>query len=404
MQVQLTETAIRAAAKRAADTGERQELTDAKQPGLRLRVTPSGKHSWALACRDSLGAMRRFLLGEFPKMGVADAREAARTMRVEVGKGADPVVERRRKRAIGRDARDGIGTLKSLVELYEKQRGGALRSWPESRRRIESVFAAHLSRPLATLRAGDLQLTADGHKAKQSAAAAVRYIRPVLKWAGQRGYVGVEVALLHQPATVQRRDRVLNRDELGALLPVLDKSERPYAAALHFMLLTLARREEVAGAVWSSVNLEAKVWTIPVTKNGQAHRVPLSNQAAALLTALKPGKPGSLVFHVSSGMRLVNWDRETKLIQDASETKGWTRHDLRRTGATLLGEMGFDPHVIEAALNHTAIHSQLAATYNRSRYMPEVKRALQALADRLDGIANGGAEVVLLTSHRAATH
>ena len=407
MQVRMTETGIQAAAKRAVETGTRQELSDVALAGPRLRLTPSGERSWVLACRDTLSAMRRFPLGEHPDMGIADARDAARGMRVRVRDGADPVAERRRQRAIGRDARDGIGTLTAVLDLYAKQRGEALRSWPESRRRIESVFSAYLSHPLATMRAGDLQMTVDAHKAKQSAAAAVRYLRPVLKWAAQRGYVAAEVAVLHQPATVQRRDRVLSLDELRAVLPAMDVSTRPYAAALRFMLLTLARREEVATASWRDVDLEAKVWTIPTTKNGQPHKVPLSVQAVALLTAQKPTKPvkplaqkpgdiPAFVFHVEGGGRLVNWDRETKAIQAASKTEGWTRHDLRRTGATLLGEMGFDPHVIEAALNHTAIHSQLAATYNRSRYMPEVTRALQALADRLDGIAQGGAKVMPL--------
>ena len=413
MQVRMTETAIQAAAKRAVDTGARQELSDTALAGLRLRLTPSGGKSWVLACRDALGAMRRFPLGEHPGMGIADARDAAREMRVKVREGADPVAERRRQRAVGRDARDGIGTLTAVLDLYAKQRGETLRSWPESRRRIEGVFAAYLPRPLATMRAGDLQMTTDAHKAKQSAAAAVRYIRPVLKWAAQRGYVAAEVAVLHQPATVRRRDRVLSLDELRAVLPALDASTRPYAAALRFMLLTLARREEVAAATWRDMDLDAGVWTIPTTKNGQPHKVPLSAQAVALLTAQKPAKPAkpsapkpgalpAFVFHVEGGGRLVNWDRETKVIQAASKTEGWTRHDLRRTGATLLGEMGFDPHVIEAALNHTAIHSQLAATYNRSRYMPEVTRALQALADRLDGVVQGGAEVVSLSDRRRA--
>ena len=85
---------------------------------------------------------------------------------------------------------------------------------------------------------------------------------------------------------------------------------------------------------------------------------------------------------------------------EATGTAAWTRHDLRRTGATMLGEMGVEPHVIEAALNHTSIHSQLAATYNRARYFPAVKDALQLLADRLDGIAAGGAEVRSLAAAR----
>ncbi len=91
--------------------------------------------------------------------------------------------------------------------------------------------------------------------------------------------------------------------------------------------------------------------------------------------------------------RLVNWDRETKRLMEETGTAGWTRHDLRRTGATLLGEMGVEPHVIEAALNHAAIHSRLAATYNRARYLPAVREALQLLADRLYAIGAAGAEV-----------
>ncbi len=79
-----------------------------------------------------------------------------------------------------------------------------------------------------------------------------------------------------------------------------------------------------------------------------------------------------------------------------TDTSGWTRHDLRRTGATLMGENGVEPHVIEAALNHVALHSRLAATYNRARYFPAVRTALQALADQMDVLAESSAEAVRL--------
>jgi integrase len=133
--------------------------------------------------------------------------------------------------------------------------------------------------------------------------------------------------------------------------------------------------------------------------------VPLSWQAANLLRARLPkdddGKsvrpaPGALIFATGTGARLMNWDRETKLVMQASGTAGWTRHDLRRTSATMMGEMGELPDIIEAALNHVAIRSQLAATYNRSRYRPQVAAALQRLADALDGIEAGAGQVVTL--------
>lgn len=415
MPVKLTESAIQAAAKRATETGARVEMSDATLPGLRLRLTPSGARSWVLACRDTLGQMRRFPLGEHPAMGISEAREAARAMRAEVRKGADPVAEARRKRRMGKEARAGIGTLTALLDLYAAKRGSTLKSWPECRRRIDSVFAAHLSKPLGALKAGDLQLSADSHASQQSAAAAVRYVRPVLKWgsAAGRGYLSDDLARIQPPATVRRRDRVLSRDELARLLPVLRKSDRPYAAAMSFMLLTLARREEVCSATWGDINLEAKTWTIRQTKNGQPHVVPLSRQAVALLSGRRPEGAGAaaLVFATEpngragnattaradraklSG-RLANWDRETKAIMEDSETTDWTRHDLRRTGATLLGEMGELPDIIEAALNHVAIRSPLAAIYNRSRYRPQVAAALQRLADALEGIEKGAGTVV----------
>jgi len=396
--LRMTDTAIQAAAKRAAESGKRLDISDATLPGLRLRLTPSGRRSWVLACRDTMGGMRRFPLGDHPAMGISEAREAARSMRAEVRKGADPVADARRKRIIGREARDGIGTLTAVLDLYAKQKGDSLKSWRECRRRIDHVFAPHLSKPVAVLKVADLQIAADAHPSQQSAAAAVRYIRPVLKWAAQRRYLAAEVAVLHPPATVRRRDRLLSRDELAAVLPALRTSPRPYAAALRFMLLTLARREEVGQARWSDVDMSAGTWAIRETKNKQPHIVPLSRQALDLLRSLRPENPNveAPIFATKTGEALGNWDRETKVLQESSGTAGWTRHDLRRTGATMLGEMGELPDIIEAALNHVSIRSPLAATYNRSRYRPQVAAALQRLADALDGIEAGAAKAVSL--------
>lgn len=68
MAVKMTDTAITAATRKAAETGKRLDLSDAILPGLRLRLTPAGGRSWVLACRDPLGSMRRFPLGEYPRM------------------------------------------------------------------------------------------------------------------------------------------------------------------------------------------------------------------------------------------------------------------------------------------------------------------------------------------------
>jgi integrase len=432
--VQMTETAIRAAIKKVATIG-RMDISDAVEAGLRLRLTASGGRSWVLACRDPLGRMRRFPLGEYgdaPKMGIADARKAAQAMRVKVRDGADPVADAKRDRQIGRDAREGIGTLAALLDLYEAKGkpGSKLKSWKAQRQSIQHVFSKHLTRPLAMMTAASLQTTAHAHAAEYSAALAVRALRPVLKWAAQINVAPTALADIRPPASVQRRKRVLSADELRVLLPALATSDRPYAAAMRFMLLTLARREEVGSASWARVDLDARTWTIPETKNGEAHIVPLSRQAALLLrarlpvngagNAVKPNEPATLIFATATGHALGNWDREAKrllldsglaTVLDTTQAKKGrkkidvvmkdgsvlpTRHDLRRTAATILGDMGELPDVIEAALNHVSIRSALAATYNRSRYRPQVAAALQRLADALDGIEMGSAKVMPL--------
>ncbi len=274
------------------------------------------------------------------------------------------------------------------------------------------MFKPFLKKPLDVLKARDFQLQADSWPSAQSAAAAVRYIRPMLKWAAAsgRGYVPRDLADLAPPATPGRRDRVLLRDDCPRLLPALKATDSPYSAAMRLMLLTLARREEAGAAVWGDVDFNARTWTIPTTKNGQPHVVPLSAQAVELLKSCQPkdktGKiltPGSdvLIFQARGGGRLANWDKGTKTVMVESKTEGWTRHDLRRTGATMLGEMGEMPDIIEAALNHTSIHSPLAATYNRSRYRPQVTAALQRLADALDGIESGGAKILSMKRGKA---
>jgi integrase len=473
MPIRLTETAIKKAIRDAAD-GTRRELADLGCPGLRLRLTPSGAARWVLACRDRLGRMRRFSLAPYPGMGISEARSEARALHTRVKReGADPIADRRRDLAIGAAARAGFGTLAAVVEIYGAYQGKTLKSWPHSRKRIDLVFKSLLPRAIADLRVADLQMAADAYRATQSAAFAVRTLRPVLKWAARRGHVPSALANLHSPVPVRRRRRVLDRDELAALLPILRAGTDAYAAArrfialtghrdvprlhwrqidlssgtmkcrtrladsasvhtvslsdaaialllglpsgapgdavfplarahpavLRFILLTLARREEAAGACWREIDLIARTWTVPDerTKNAELHTVPLSRQAIALLRALGQGAPDELVFSTPSGGAIGNWDRVTKSLQSASGTSGWTRHDLRRTGATLLGELGELPDIIEAALNHVSIRSSLAATYNRSRYRPQVAAALQRLADELDRIETSASKVALMS-------
>jgi integrase len=291
-------------------------------------------------------------------------------------------------------------TLGQLLDVYTRQVGANTKSWPtQMDPHIRRVFRAHLDVSLARLSVGALQMTIDQHTKPKSAAFGVRCLMPVLRWAASPGRAYIDRTLLDLRASAPKpvRDRVLSHEELGRLLPVLRASHSIYARALLLILLTAARRSEVASARWRDIDFVARTWTLPATKNGQSHVIPLSRQALALLRALSPAPLDLQVFvFTANGKPLGDWINATRRVQAASATSGWTRHDLRRSAATLCGELGVMPDVVEALLNHTVIHSQIASVYNRSRYRPQVAEALQRLADLFDTIQAGGAEVVPL--------
>jgi integrase len=111
--------------------------------------------------------------------------------------------------------------------------------------------------------------------------------------------------------------------------------------------------------------------------------IPLCWDAVWLLRWIEgngDSEPLSLAFASQGATPLGNWDRARKAIFDASGTTGWHRHDLRRTGATMLGEAGIPPYVIEAALNHATIHTDLSGRSHVARYRDDVKEALQSLS------------------------
>jgi hypothetical protein len=173
------------------ERGQR-EIVDGGCPSLRLRLSQGGTMTWVLGCRDSAGRARRFTLGQFPGLGLSDARALARIRRNEIRAGADPIAEAKSKRQRARDAKDGVGTLASVLDAYARLEGGSRRTWPEMRRRISHVFKPLLDEPAVELTGAAIQTVADQHGSRASANAAVRYLRPVLAWGGESGHTSRE--------------------------------------------------------------------------------------------------------------------------------------------------------------------------------------------------------------------
>jgi integrase len=146
------------------------------------------------------------------------------------------------------------------------------------------------------------------------------------------------------------------------------------------------RRNEIGHLQWSEIDLAHKQIMLPASrvKNGREHSVPLSAQAVAILKKVPRRNSSDYLF----GKRGFNdWDYAKQQLDQRAGTAPWRLHDLRRTCATMLGELGMLPHITEAILNHYSGHrAGVAGVYQRAKYSEEMRTALQRWADHLDKI------------------
>jgi integrase len=202
------------------------------------------------------------------------------------------------------------------------------------------------------------------------------------------------------------RDRVLTEPELTRLLAALGQDD--FSDIIRLLLLTGQRREEIGGLKWSeidrSLGREMIVLGPDRTKNKRQHELPLSRQALRIIqdrdTVLMSriasrGRPGTdtdrseFVF----GRRFTAWSKSKEILDRRLNGMSWRLHDLRRSAATHMAELGVLPHIVEAILNHVSGHkSGVAGIYNRARYHGDMRAALQTWADYADRLAGVGSD------------
>ena len=162
----------------------------------------------------------------------------------------------------------------------------------------------------------------------------------------------------------------------------------------------MVRKSELQDAVWSEVDFENAVWSIPKErmKRSKAHNVYLSQQALDILIALKTcaGNSRYLLpsrYDADAPMSRATFNRVTSAIalrakQDGLPLEPFTVHDLRRTGSTLLNELGFNRDWIEKCLAHEEGRSS-RGVYNKAEYEQQRRHMLQEWADIIDAWVAG---------------
>jgi integrase len=209
----------------------------------------------------------------------------------------------------------------------------------------------------------------------------------------------------NRPAEPKPRDRVLSDEELAEIWHALGDSQ--FADVVRLLLLTGLRRNEIGWLAWSEVDIASAVLRLPSerVKNGVPHTVQLSDMALRIITAQPKRLHRELLFGDGQGgykgwghskERLDQRIADARKASKAKPMPSWTLHDLRRTVATRLGDLGVQPHVVEAVLNHrSGAKRGVAGVYNKSPYERETKVAMALWADHVRSIAEKSERRVL---------
>ena len=405
----LTDTAVR----KLRPAERRYEVRDAARPGFGVRVELDGRKVFFQ--RFGARGERRLTLGTYSRaFGLAAARAAADEARAEHTAGRDPISakqERRRAerqdleaRKAARQGRPAPGTFADLAQRYvrDAERRRRERSVREAARKLRiEVLPAWGARRVGEIRRADVLRLVEESRERGGVCSnrTLALVRAVFQYAVDREELDANPALRIPRRYLfaeQPRERVLTRDELCTLLSAVDALGPVVGGAFRMVLVTAQRPGEVLRLRWDEIGRDEGgfYWQIPdsVAKTGRGHRVPLSRPALAVLDALRPLTDSTpWVFASPRAEGPLRWlSHAAERLRRQSGIADFTPHDLRRTAATLMGERGVRPDVIERVLNHTP--AKIARTYNRAAYDIEKRQALAILGDLIETLARGDAD------------
>jgi integrase len=383
--------------------------------GLYLQVGPAGTKSWFFRYRlpgsvssNGKPLSREMGLGSLATFTLAEARERAREQRRLVAAGIDPIAERDKTAA-----RQSI-TFAQALERYMRRQG-----WRNAKHRqqwassVRNYAKSIISLDVAAIeRRQVLAILEPIWWSKNETANRVRgRIEIVLDWAKAHQYRdgenparykgNLEIALATRSKVRKvEHHAALPHSDLPAFMQALSAQPGLAAQALGFTILTAARTNETIGARWSEIDLTGRVWTVPAdrSKGGREHRVPLSDQALAILSALhKPlgtaAEPDAFVFPGHRPQRGLSNMAMLKTLQRMGRADV-TTHGFRSTFRVWAAEATeFPREVAEAALAH-AIADKTEAAYQRSTFFDKRRRMMAAWGDFCAG--QGSADVIPL--------
>jgi integrase len=378
----------------------------ADRDGMYVLVKSSGALTFRYDYRMN-GRRETVTLGQYGPDGItlARARELCLDARRMVAEGISPAQEKQRQKRRLKEA-------KSFGEFGERwfKEARMADSTRAMRRAIfdRDIVPAWKHRLLKEITPEDLRALCAKVKGRGAPATAI-HVRDIVKqifaFAILHGEKVPNPAADVGPASIATfvpKDRALSPTEIRIMLKQLEHVPTlpTIRLGLRLILLTMVRKSELQDAVWDEVDFENAVWSIPKErmKRSKPHNVYLSRQSLDIIIALKTCAGNSRYvlpsrYDADAPMSRATFNRITTAVVAKAKEQGlplepFTVHDLRRTGSTLLNELGFNRDWIEKCLAHEEGKSS-RGVYNKAEYEQQRRHMLQEWADIVDAWVDG---------------
>lgn len=377
--------------------------------GLSFEILKSGVKRWLYRFRID-GEQQMHIIGRYPDLSLAEAREAHRAAKNLVKEGLNPNTERKkvkqanREKELAEKRKRAISFEYVALDWIEQQKG----DWSHGHtlavlatlkndvfgsfgdKAIDSITPPEVVKILKKIEnRGSLEIA---RKVQQRMKAVFRYARQIgvitVNPVADMKDVVKKRPVDHMPAVFDKN--------LGQLLKDINASERIHITtklALQFTSLTACRSGEVRGARWAEVNLDEKIWEIPAErmKMRRPHIVTLSTQAVAVLERAGKlwGSDGLVFPSVRDEDKPMSDNAMSKALRDMGYKGKATPHGFRASFSSMAYESSrFPSEVIEKALAHEE-KNKIKGAYNRAEYIEQRRELLQWWADCLDDLRNG---------------
>lgn len=348
------------------------EIFDLGYPGLALRVGHGGAKSFEVFYRAN-GKLVRKSLGRWPEISLAQARETWRKTREAVARGETPQRE---------GTKTSVMRFENAVEEWLRRDQSDNKSFYQVTRGVEAhLKPAWQGKAIDKITKADVIALLDGimDSGSESMARKVQaYVNRFFAWTIERDLLQINpTAGMPRVGSNKSRDRVLTDQELAAVWRATPEIGL-FGMVTRLLVLTGARREEIAQLRWSEIEGDTITLERSRTKNGGPHLIPLSSPAKQLLASMPKIGDSDFIFTIDGKKPISAWSQPKIKLDNVSGVTNWRIHDLRRTVATGCQKLGVTLQVVEAILGHTSgSRGGIIGVYQRHNYAEEKRATLE---------------------------